>query len=220
MAYFPIWACSWWRRLATGMPTSSGSMTCCPSRSRRKTHCQKTGRSSPSSSTSRDTTPTSTKRHTTRKCSMRWGFTVRLGYYSSQHAQARNKKMLIEVGFHSQTGLLLQSACTGTQQENAHWGGVSQSDWVTTPISMHRHTIRKCSMRWGFTVRLGYYSNQHAQAHNKKMLNEMGFHSQTGILLQPACTGTQPENAQWGGIWQTGCTISMHRHTTRKCSVR
>ena len=115
VAYFPIWACSWWRRLATGMPTSSGSMTCCPSRSRRKTHCQKTGRSSPSSSTSRDTTPTSTKRHTTRKCSMRWGFTVRLGYYSSQHAQARNKKMLIEVGFHSQTGLLLQSACTGTQ---------------------------------------------------------------------------------------------------------
>ena len=41
-----------------------------------------------------------------------------------------------------------------------------------------------------------HYSNQHEKAHNKKMLNEVGFHSQTGLLLQPACTGTQQENAQ------------------------
>ena len=169
------------------------------------------------------TTPTSTHRHTTRKCSMRWGFTVRLGYYSNQHAQAHNKKMLNEVGFYSQTGLLLQPARTGTQQENAQWGGVLQSDWVTTPTSTHRHTTRKCSMRWVFTVRLGYYSNQHAQAHNKKMLNEVGFYSQTGLLLQPARTGTQQENAQWGGVlqsdWVTTPT-STPRHTTRKCSMR
>ena len=183
------------------------------------------------------TTPTSTHRHTTRKCSMRWGFTVRLDYHSSQHAQAHNKKMLNEVGFYR------SNQHTGTQQEIAQWCGVLQSDWVTTPTSMHRHTTRKCSMRWGFTVRLGYYSNQHAQAHNKKMLNEVGFHSQTGLLLQPACTGTQQENAQWGGVlplqpahtgtqqenaqwggvsqsdWIT-TPANTHRHTTRKCSLR
>ena len=44
---------------------------------------------------------------------------------------------------------------------------------------------------------VGFYrSNQHTQAHNKKLLNDVGFYSQTGLLLQPACTGTQQENAQ------------------------
>ena len=57
-------------------------------------------------------------------------------HYSNQHAQAHNKKMLTEVGFYSQTGLLLQLTHIGTQQ-------------------------RKCSVRWGFTVRLDYFSSQH-----------------------------------------------------------
>ena len=68
----------------------------------------------------------------------------------NQHAQAHNQKMLSEVGFDSQTGLLLQSAHTGTQQENAQSSKIPPSGWITAP----------------------------AQAHNKKMLGNVEFHRQ------------------------------------------